>query len=288
MIDRSRQQLARLAFTLRREALSMIYHAQSGHPAGSLGMAEVFSALFFGKILRFDPTRPDWDKRDYFLLSNGHISPIYYATLAYAGFFPKEELASFRQINSRLQGHPHFTLDPHKRLPGVENTSGPLGQGLSQAAGIAMALKIDQRKNQVFCMMSDGEQQEGQTWEAYQFIAHHKLHNLIGIIDYNNIQISGPISNTMSLGNLKLKLMAFGIKVYEVDAHDLTKLLTVLQQAKADQQQAKVIIAKSIPGKGVSFMENDYKWHGKAPSDSEYHQAISELEIKEKMCKQIN
>jgi transketolase len=204
------------------------------------------------------------------------------------GFFPKEELTTFRQINSRLQGHPHFTHDPHKRLPGVENTSGPLGQGLSQAAGIAMALQMDERKNQVFCMMSDGEQQEGQTWEAYQFIAHHKLHNLVGIIDYNNIQISGPLNQTMSLGNLKMKLMAFGMKVYEVDAHDLTKLLEVLRQAKNERQQAKIIIAKSTPGKGVSFMENDYKWHGKAPSASEYHQAMSELEIKEKMCKKIN
>lgn len=280
--------LQRLAYSLRRDVLEMVYQAQSGHPAGALGMAEVFTALYFGKILRFDPKRPDWEKRDYFLLSNGHICPIFYATLARAGFFPRSELGTFRQLNSRLQGHPHFTRQERKRLPGVENSSGLLGQGLSQAAGIAMALLMDERKNKVFCLMSDGEQQEGQTWEAYQFIAHHRLHNLIGIIDYNNIQISGKVAETMSLGNLKMKLMAFGLQVHEVDAHDLDALIQTLSEAKKDHRQAQVIIAKSIPSKGVSFMENDYRWHGKAPSESEYHQAMAELQIKEKVCKTKN
>lgn len=277
--------LQRLAYSLRREALTMIYQARSGHPAGALGMAEVFTSLYFDKVLRFDPKRPDWDRRDYFLLSNGHICPIFYATLARAGFFPRSELSTFRQLNSRLQGHPHFTREPHKRLPGVENTSGPLGQGLSQAAGIAMALQLDERRNKVFCLMSDGEQQEGQTWEAYQFIAHHRLHNLIGIIDYNDIQISGKVSETMSLGQLKLKLLAFGLQVHEVDAHDLFALGELLRVAKQQRKQSQIIIARSVPGKGVSFMERDYRWHGKAPTDSEYHQAISELTIKEKACK---
>lgn len=276
------QSISKAAWQLRRDALTMIYQAQSGHPASSLGLADIFTALFLGKILRHDPKKPNWDKRDYFFLSNGHVSPIFYATLAKDGYFPHEELKTFRQINSRLQGHPHFTFDPKQNLPGVENSSGPLGQGLSQAAGMAIALKIDQKKNKIFCMMSDGEQQEGQIWEAYQFIIHHHLNNLIGIIDSNNIQISGTVAKTLSLGNLKLKLMSFGFKVLEMDAHDLTDIFNKMETAKNENKQPVIIITKSVPGKGVSFMENDYKWHGKAPSESEYRQAINELSLKEK------
>lgn len=278
------QPISKAAWQIRRDLIEMIYQAKSGHPAGSLGMADVFAALFIGKILRHDPKRPDWDKRDYFFLSNGHISPVFYATLAKDGYFPKEELKTFRQINSRLQGHPHFTLDPKQKLPGVENTSGPLGQGLSQAAGMAIALEMDRKKNKVFCMMSDGEQQEGQIWEAYQFIIHHKLNNIIGIIDCNNIQISGSVKETLSLGNLKLKLMSFGFKVLEMDAHNFTDIFAKFELAKNETKQPVIIIAKSIPGKGVSFMENDYQWHGKSPIESEYQQAIKELTIKEKNC----
>jgi transketolase len=276
------QSISKAAWQIRRDLLTMIYEAQSGHPASSLGMADIFAALFIGKILRHDCKRPDWDKRDYFFLSNGHISPVFYATLARDGYFPKEELKTFRQINSRLQGHPHFASDPKEKLPGIENSSGPLGQGLSQAAGMAIALKMEQKSNKVFCMMSDGEQQEGQIWEAYQFITHHHLNNLISIIDCNNIQISGTIKKTLSLGNLKLKLMSFGFKVLELNAHDLTDIFDKLESAKNESKQPVIILANSIPGKGVSFMENDYKWHGKAPSESEFHQAINELNIKEK------
>jgi transketolase len=278
------QSLSKTAWQIRRNLLGMIYQAQSGHPASSLGMADIFAALFIGKILRHDPKRPDWDKRDYFFLSNGHISPVFYATLAKDGYFPEEELKTFRKINSRLQGHPHFTFDQKKKLPGIENTSGPLGQGFSQAAGMAIALEMDGKKNKVFCMMSDGEQQEGQIWEAYQFIIHHHLNNLIGIIDFNNIQISGSIKETLSLGNLKLKLMSFGFKVLEMDAHNFIDIFAKFELAKKESKQPVIIIAKSIPGKGVSFMEKDYKWHGKAPSESEYQQAIKELAIKEKYC----
>ncbi len=276
------QVINKIAWQIRRESLQMIYEAQSGHPAGSLGMADVFATLFFGKILRHDSQRPNWEKRDYFFLSNGHISPVFYATLAKAGYFPIDELKTFRQINSRLQGHPHFTFDAQFALPGVENTSGPLGQGLSQAAGMAVALKMDQKKNKVFCMMSDGEQQEGQVWEAYQFIIHHHLNNLISIIDCNNIQISGTIEQTLTLGNLKLKLMSFGFKVLEMDAHDVTDIFAKLTLAKNEVKQPVIILAKSIPGKGVSFMENNYEWHGRIPTDNEYRQAMKELVIKEK------
>lgn len=275
--------ISKAAWQIRRDALTMIYNAQSGHPASSLGLADLLASLFLGKILRHNPKRPSWEKRDYFFLSNGHISPIFYAVLAKDGYFPKEELETFRQINSSLQGHPHFSkIGPS--LPGVENSSGPLGQGLSQAAGMAMALRIDQQKNKVFCLMSDGEQQEGQIWEAYQFIIHHHLTNLIGIIDCNDIQISGKIDATMSLGNLKLKLISFGFKVLELDAHDFADIFNKLATAKAETKQPVIIIAKSIPGKGVSFMENDYRWHGKAPSESEYKQAINELILREKNC----
>lgn len=274
--------LQKIAWQIRQDILEMIRQAQSGHPGGSLGMAEVFTALFLGKILRHDPKRPDWDKRDYFFLSNGHISPVFYATLARDGYFSREELLTFRRINSRLQGHPHFTFDPKHRLPGVENSSGPLGQGLSQAAGLALALRLDGKKNQVFCLMSDGEQQEGQIWEAYQFIIHHRLQNLIGIIDYNRIQISGQVEQTLSLGNLKLKLISFGFKVLEVDAHNLADIFAKFETACATSNQPVIIIAKSIPGRGVSFMENDYRWHGRVPSESEFNQAMKELKIKEK------
>jgi transketolase len=276
------QVINRIAWQIRRESLQMIYEAQSGHPAGSLGMADVFATLFFGKILRHDSQRPNWEKRDYFFLSNGHISSVFYATLAKAGYFPIDELKTFRQINSRLQGHPHFTFDAQLALPGVENTSGPLGQGLSQAAGMAVALKMDQKQNKVFCMMSDGEQQEGQVWEAYQFIIHHHLNNLISMIDCNNIQISGTIEQTLTLGNLKLKLMSFGFKVLEMDAHDVADIFAKLTLAKNEVKQPVIVLAKSIPGKGVSFMENNYEWHGRIPTDNEYRQAMKELVIKEK------
>lgn len=276
------QSISKAAWQIRRDLLTMIYEAQSGHPASSLGMADVFAALFLGRILRHDPKRPDWDKRDYFFLSNGHISPVFYAILARDGYFQRSELKTFRQINSRLQGHPHFTFDLRHKVPGVENSSGPLGQGLSQAAGTAIALKMDKKKNKVFCMMSDGEQQEGQIWEAYQFIIHHHLNNLIGIIDYNKIQISGTTKQILSLGNLKLKLMSFGFKVLEMDAHDFADIFEKFDLAKNETKQPVIIIANSIPGKGVSFMENNHDWHGRAPTESEYHQAIKELSIKEK------
>lgn len=274
--------IQKIAWQLRREVLQMIYEAQSGHLASALGLAEIFAVLYFGKILRHDAQKPKWDKRDYFFLSNGHVCAVLYATLAKAAYFPMSELKTLRQINSRLQGHPHFTLDSTKSLPGIENSSGPLGQGLSQATGMAMALKIDQKKNKVFCMMSDGEQQEGQIWEAYQFIIHHHLTNLIGIIDCNNIQISGTIEQTLSLGNLKLKLISFGFQVLEMDAHDVADVFAKLTLAKNETKHPVIVLAKSIPGRGVSFMEKDCRWHGRIPTDNEYSQAMKELIIKEK------
>jgi transketolase len=281
--------LQKIALAIRQDILAMTYQAQSGHPAGSLGMADLLTTLFNTGILRHDPKRPDWDKRDYFLLSNGHICPVLYAVLAQQNYFPRAELEDFRQINSRLQGHPHFLMTNNKidkkTLPGVEITSGSLGHGSSQAAGLAYGLKMDNRKNHVFCLLSDGEQQEGQTWEAYLFAAHHQLKNLTFIIDRNNIQISGKTQEILSLGDLKLKLIAFGLHVFEVDAHDYLDLQKKLQEAKCDTLQTSVIIANSVPGKGVSFMENDYRWHGKAPNKKEFESAMHELRLKKEKLK---
>lgn len=282
-------QLQKIALNLRQDILSMIYQAQSGHPAGSLGMIDLMVALYFTGILRHDPKRPNWDKRDYFLLSNGHICPALYAVLAQAGYFERSELEAFRQVDSRLQGHPHLLMTEagpaEMSLPGIENTSGPLGQGSSQAAGLAYGLKMDEKKNHVFCLLSDGEQQEGQTWEAYMFAAHHQLNNLCFIIDVNQIQISGPTKNIMSLGDFKLKLIAFGLHVLEVDAHDFGDLQKKLLAAKQHRAQPTAIIAHSIPGKGISWMENDYRWHGKAPNKQEFESAMQELRLKKQALK---
>lgn len=275
-------QLSKIACQIRQDILRMTILSQSGHIAGAFSMTDILVALYFGQILRFDPKRPTWDKRDYFLLSNGHTCPALYATLARSGFFDVAELDTYARLHSRLQGHPHFAAGSPDNLPGLENTSGSLGQGVSQAAGIALALKMDGKKNQVFCMMSDGEQQEGQVWEAYTFINYHHLDNFIGIIDCNKIQISGQIAKVMPLRDLSLKLMSFGFKVLTADAHDFSDLQDKLSSAKANQQQATIVLANSIAGKGVAFMENDSKWHSHIPSESEYAQAIRELQIKEK------
>jgi len=277
-------QLHKIAFTLRQDILAMIYQAQSGHPAGSLGMVDLIFTLYASGILRHDPQRPNWDKRDYFLLSNGHICPALYAVLAQQKYFAREELETFRQIDSRLEGHPHFLMNGQtidkKTVEGIEITAGSLGHGSSQAVGLAYGLQMDNKKNHVFCLLSDAEQQEGQTWEAYMFATHHRLNNLTFIIDDNHIQISGKTQAVMSLGNLKLKLIAFGLQVLEMDAHDFVDIQKKLQQAKDNKQHTVAIIAHSTPGKGVSFMENDYRWHGRAPNKQEFESAMQELRIK--------
>jgi transketolase len=263
-------QLKELATEARIKVIDMLENAESGHPGGSLGMAEIFTVLYF-EILNLQPNKPQWSKRDYLFLSNGHICPILYATLNLRGYFPAIELNTLRQINSRLQGHPHLGS-----LPGVENTSGPLGQGLSQACGLALALKRDNKNNKVFCISSDGEQQEGQTWEAYLFANKYQLNNLTFIIDRNFIQIGGKTQKIMPLENLKHKLQAFGLETYEIDGHDLQQISTVVRVAVEDEKPS-AIIANTIPGKGVNFMENKSEWHGKAPNKDEADKAIKQL-----------
>jgi len=256
---------------IRQTIIETLVEAGSGHSAGPLGMADVFTAFYF-HILNHDPKNPDWPERDRLILSNGHICPVRYVAMAYAGYFPLQELKTLRKINSRLQGHPHRTS-----LPGVETTSGPLGSGLSQAAGVALAAKLDNKKFRVYCFMSDGEQDAGNIWEAAMFIGKHRLNNLTALIDRNNIQIDGYTENVMPLEPLKEKYESFGWHVLEIDGHNFEQIIDAVNEAKAIFEQPTVIIAHTIPGKGVSFMERDYLWHGKPPTKEEGERALKEL-----------
>jgi transketolase len=255
------RELETKANEIRQDIIKMLMSAKSGHSAGPLGMADVFTALYFGDILQHDAKKPNWEGRDRFVLSCGHICPVWYATLAHAGYFPVSELASLRKLGTRLQGHPNL-LD----LPGAENTSGPLGQGLSQAAAMAYAgLKLKKEPWRVFCVMSDGEQEEGQIWEAAMFAAKYKLRNLVGLIDRNNIQIDGYTEEIMPLEPFKDKWEAYGWHVLEVDGHNMQQIIDATNEAKAIYEKPTVIICHTIPGKGVDFMEYRYEWHGTPP-----------------------
>lgn len=237
----------------------MLIEAGSGHSAGPLGMADVFTALYFN-ILSHDPKNPKWEERDRLVLSNGHICPVLYATMAHAGYLPVEELKTLRKFGTRLQGHPH-----REKLPGLETSSGPLGSGLSQAAGMAYAAKMDSKLWRVYCLMSDGEHDAGNIWEAVLFTAKNKLNNLTGIIDRNNIQIDGFTEVIMPLEPLKDKYEAFGWHVIEVDGHNFQTIIDACNQAKAILEKPTLIIAHTIPGKGVDFMEGKFEWHGIPP-----------------------
>ncbi len=269
--DKNIKFLEETANFIRQDIIKMLVHAGSGHSAGPLGMADVFTAFYF-HILNHDPQRPDWPERDRLVLSNGHICPVLYATLARAGYFPLEELKTLRQINTRLQGHPH-----RGALPGVETTSGPLGSGLSQAIGMALAAKMDAKRHRIYCLLSDGEQQEGNNWEAVMFAGKHRLSNLTAVMDRNNIQIDGFTENVMPLEPLKAKYEAFNWHVLEIDGHNLESIVAATAEAKAIHERPTLIIAHTIPGRGVSFMENNYTWHGKPPQPEEAKQALREL-----------
>lgn len=269
-------ELLRLAIRIRIASLKMIAYTKSGHPAGSLSLADIFTVLY-GSVLRHNPHQPYWPKRDRLLISNGHIAPAWYAVLAELDYFPKTLLAEFQEVNSLLQGHPRFSTNPTELLPGIENTSGSLGQGLSQACGIAWALKADHNPSRVYCIMGDGEQQEGQVWEAYQYGVAAKLNNLTAIIDRNGIQISGTTEQVLPLEPLKDKLIAFGWYVFEVDGHDHAQLQKCLLEASKVPDRPSVIIAHTIPGKGVSFMEGKFEWHGEPPTQEQVRMALHEL-----------
>lgn len=251
--------------------IEMLAAAKSGHSAGPLGMAEILTVLYFN-VMKHDPADPDWAGRDVFFLSNGHTAPVLYASLAHSGYFPVEELTTLRQYGSRLQGHPERTT-----LPGLENTSGPLGSGLSQAAGYAYALQhIDNELHRfTYVAMGDGELNEGNIWEAAMFAGKYKLGRLIGIVDRNYIQIDGQTEDVMPLDDLRAKWESFGWHVLEVDGHDVAGLLSAINQAKAVAQKPSVILAYTIPGKGVPFMEYDYRWHGKPPTQEQALEAVA-------------
>ncbi|HEY4694509.1 MAG TPA: transketolase [Candidatus Nanoarchaeia archaeon] len=265
------EHLSKIAYDIREDIIKMLLEAGSGHSAGPLGMADVFTALYFA-VLNHDPENPKWADRDRLVLSNGHICPVWYTTLAHAGYFPREELYTLRKINSRLQGHPHYGS-----LPGVENTGGPLGQGLSQAIGMALSARMDKKRYWTYCMMSDGEHDEGQTWEAILFAGKNKLGNLTAIVDRNNIQIDGFTEDIMPLEPFKEKHEAFGWHVQEVDGHNIQAVIDACNGAKAIFNKPSVIIAHTIPGKGVDFMERDWVWHGKPPNPEEAKRALKEL-----------
>ncbi|MGC9610621.1 MAG: transketolase [Minisyncoccia bacterium] len=263
--------LEELANKIREKVIETLLEAGSGHSAGPLGMADIFTAFYF-HILKHDPKKPDWPERDRLVLSNGHICPVLYTTLAYAGYFPIEELKTLRKLNSRLQGHPHRLA-----LPGLETTSGPLGSGLSQAIGMALTAKLDGKKYRVYCLTSDGEHEEGNHWEAAMFAGKNKLNNLTVVVDRNNIQIDGFTENVMPLEPLKAKYEAFNWHVLEIDGHNMQDLVDAISEAEAIYEKPTVIIAHTIPGKGVSFMERDFRWHGKPPNKEEAKKALHEL-----------
>lgn len=265
------EELELIAVDLREAVVEMLLTAGSGHSAGPLGMADVFAALYFN-ILNIDPENPLDPERDRVVLSNGHICPIHYATLAYRGYFPKKELKTLRKLGTRLHGHPH-----NLALPGIENSSGPLGQGLSQAIGMALAAKINKEDHRIYCLGSDGELQEGQIWEAAMFAGNKRLNNLTWIIDRNNIQIDGYTEDIMPLEPLRDKLESFKWHVIEIDGHNLEEIVNACNMAKAIASRPTVIIAHTIPGKGVDFMEYKFEWHGKPPSKGEAKDALHQL-----------
>ncbi|HEY5268002.1 MAG TPA: transketolase [Candidatus Saccharimonadales bacterium] len=260
------------ADAIRQDIIKMLEHAGSGHSAGPLGLTDIFTALYFN-VLKHDPKNPDWEERDILLLSNGHCVPVQYATMAHAGYFDIKELSTLRQLGSRLQGHPE-----RLRLPGLENTSGPLGCGLSQAAGMSLAMCLDGNKSRyIYVVMGDGETDEGNIWEAAMLASKYKLGNLIAILDRNNIQIDGPTEEVMPLENVVAKWQSFGWKVLEADGNNMEEVINALNFAKSIENSPVILIAHTIPGKGVDFMENDYHWHGTAPNSEQAKLALKEL-----------
>ena len=265
------KKLEEIAQKIREDLIKMLVEAGSGHTAGPLGMADIFTALYF-HVLHHDPKNPELEKRDRLILSNGHICPIRYVAMAHAGYFPLKELKTLRKLGTRLQGHPE-----RERLPGVETTSGPLGSGLSQASGIAYAALMDKKKLRVYCLMSDGEQQAGNTWEGAMFAGNNKLHNLTAVIDRNNIQINGMTEDVMPIEPLRLKYEAFNWHVIEIDGHNIEQFVDATEEAKAIFEKPTVILAHTIPGKGVPEIEFDYRWHGKPPKAEEAKRFLDQL-----------
>jgi transketolase len=267
-------ELNEMSRQIRRDIINMLLISGSGHSGGPLGMADIFTAMYFN-LLNIDNENTEWIERDYFLLSAGHLAPVWYSSLARRGYFPLEELKTLRKINSRLQGHPA----PAKThgVPGIEIASGSLGQGLSIAVGCALGLKLDKKPNYVFCVNGDGELQEGQIWEAVMSAAHFKVDNLTMIVDNNDCQIDGNVRNIMNIQPLRDKFISFNWEVFEIDGNDLNQVVDAVQKSKLVKGKPTVILAKTVMGKGVSFMERDYNWHGNPPNEEQAKIALSEL-----------
>ncbi len=265
-------ELEKKAEEIRETIIEMLVTAGSGHTAGSLDMADIFTAFYF-HILRHDPTHPEWEDRDRLILSNGHIVPVRYATMAHAGYFSVDECMTLRKFGSRLQGHPE-----HFRLAGLETTSGPLGEGLAQASGMAYAFRMDNNSTKrVYCLMGDGEQDEGSVWEAVMFAGKYALSNITAVIDRNNIQIDGTTEDIMPLETLRAKYEAFNWHVLDVNGHDIRAFITAVEEAQVIYEKPTLIIAHTIPGKGVPDIEFDYHWHGKTPTVEEAKHFLKEL-----------
>ncbi|MDR1774750.1 MAG: transketolase [Clostridioides sp.] len=259
------------ANNIRKNIVTMIHEAKSGHPGGSLSIVEILTSLYFGEM-NIDPNQPKMEERDRFVLSKGHAAPALYAVLAERGFFDKEELLNLRKINSMLQGHPDM-----KGIPGIEMSTGSLGQGFSAACGMAMAAKMDNAPWNVYAILGDGEIQEGIVWEAAMSAAHYKLDNMIVFLDNNGLQIDGNNKDVMNLGSIEKKFNAFGWNVIEINGHDYDQIFASLDMAKSTIEKPTIIISKTVKGKGVSFMEGEAGWHGSAPNDEQYEQAMEEL-----------
>ena len=271
MDQSTKRELALKAAQVRLNILEAVHAASSGHPGGSLSIAEVITYLY-NKEMKVDPKNPKWADRDRLVLSKGHCAPALYAILAEQGFFPREELAKLRQVDSFLQGHPDM-----KHTPGVDMTTGSLGLGISAACGMALAAKIDGKDYRTYTILGDGETEEGQVWEAAMFAAHYKLDNLCVIVDWNGLQIDGPIAEVMNPAPHDKKFEAFGFHVISIDAHDFDQIEAALAEARTVKGKPTAIIMTSVKGKGVSFMENQCGWHGSAPNDEQYAQAVAEI-----------
>ena len=265
------KELEKMAKKIRRGIIEQVYKAQSGHPGGSLSIADIMTVLYFDE-LNVDINKPLWEDRDRLVLSKGHCSPALYSCLANKGFFDMSELGSFRKIESKLQGHPDM-----KKVPGVDMSTGSLGQGLSGAVGMALAGKLDKKNYRVYCILGDGEIEEGQVWEAAMSASKYKLDNLCVIVDNNNLQIDGTIEEVAGLNKIDEKFKSFGFQIINIDGHNIEEIKSAFEVAKNVKEKPVCIIAKTIKGKGVSFMENKAKWHGKAPNEEEYKIAIEEL-----------
>ena len=275
-MSKSIEDLKKISSQVRRDILRMVHNVQSGHPGGSLGCTDLLVSLFFNIMKRKEKFDMNGKDEDIFFLSNGHISPVFYSVLSRSGYFKINELNTFRELNSRLQGHPAT----HEGLPGIRIASGSLGQGLSVSIGSALTKKLNNDKSLVYVLMGDGELQEGQIWEAAMFASHNKINNLIGIIDYNGQQIDGPVDEINSLLNLEEKFKSFGWNIFLCDGHNFENLLKTFDDAKKRLKDNKpvVVIMKTIMGKGVDFMENSHKWHGIAPDDGQLKKALSQLD----------